>query len=113
MSEKSNMYVKKVIANQLGHDPSLMVTSFKNNVESSDNLFEDLGADTDDLSEIALQIGDDLEADLYEEIMEAETVSDIENIVAAIASAEPWYDDLLAKFEPPKKEEEKKELQTA
>ena len=109
MSEKSNLYVKKVIGRQMGHCEDLTVTPFKNTVSSTDNLFEDLGCEMHDLSEIALQIGDDLEADLYEEITNAETVDDIEKAVEAINKPDSRFEDLLKTFEPPKKEEEKKE----
>ena len=108
MSEKSNLYVSKVIGNQLGHNPELEATSFKNTVNATDNLFEDLGADMNDLKEIAIQIDNDLESNFYSEIVEAETVSDIRKIVAAAQISDDKLDSLLAVSEP-KKEGKKEE----
>ena len=106
MSEKTNLYVNKVIGNQLGHNPDLTVTAFKNTVSDADNLFEDLGATDDDLREIAIRIDDDLETNLFSEIVESETVSDIQKVVAAAQISDDKFDALLKAFEPPKKEEE-------
>ena len=111
MSEKSNNYVNKVIGAQMGHNSELTMTAFKNTVSDADNLFEDLGADMNDLKEIAIRIDDDLESNFYSEIVEAETVSDIQKIVAAANIEDGKFDSLLAAFEP--KKEEKKEEATA
>lgn len=104
MSEKSNLYVNKVISNQLGHNSELTMTPFKNNVSCTDNLFEDLGATDDDIREIAVRIDNDLNSDFYSEIIKSGTVSDIQKIVAEAQIEDGKFDDLLQAFEPPKKE---------
>ena len=114
MSEKSNLYVKKVIANQLGHNPDLTVTAFKNTVDSTDNLFEDLGATETDLEEIAVRIDEELgglESHDYINILEATKVSEVEKVVESMKIEDSKFDSLLAVFEP--KKEEKKEEATA
>lgn len=104
MSEKSNLYVNKVISNQLGHNSELTMTPFKNTVCCSDNLFEELGATDDDIKEIAIRIDNDLNSNFYNKIIESETVSDIQKIVAEAQIEDGKFDDLLQAFEPPKKE---------
>lgn len=100
MSEKSDKYVNKVISNQFGHNPELDKTVFKNTVANTDSLYGELGATDDDLKEIAIRIDDDLETDLYDEIVEVETVSDIQKIVAEAQISDDKFDALLAAFEP-------------
>ena len=114
MSEKSNLYVSKVISNQLGHNPELTTTPFKNTVSSTDDLFEDLGATETDLGEIAVRIDEELgglESHDYINILEATKVSEIEKVVESMKIEDSKFDALLKAFEPPK--EEKKEEATA
>ena len=108
MSEKSNLYVSKVISNQLGHNPELTTTPVKNTVNSTDDLFEDLGATETDLEEIAVRIDEELgglESHDYINILEATKVSEIEKVVESMKIEDSKFDALLKAFEPPKKEE--------
>ena len=100
MSEMSNKYVRKVIAEQLGVDPALKFTPFKNSVDDNDTLYDTLGCTEEDVQEIGGRIADDLgNRAVHAAIEEATTVAEIETAVTKLGVLDEKFEELLTPAE--------------